>query len=432
MSHSSTQALKQRVGRNFPILLVVSVAVVSPLFGCDTQPSAPQQLVLHGEAVDVSIPYRNIPRRIAETSGLEDAVTEDELLAVVSSALPLWNPPTVPTLMHELRLWGTKSSFSPEMVGRQKSGSLMSEILLSNSLAREFTVGGDDYLVKSPYGIKVLQNGTDENSGMRGQGHFAQLLAVLAEAGVPLSRSVSVATGDVGTVADLLDDALMYYQAIDEQEWIAVAALSYLAPGVTAWRDRFNERQDIEAIAERLMSIPLERSACFGCHVPYALMFIYRADRQDPFLSDPTRQSLSNWFLRLKARLQLSELPNGGWDKSWLSVPEMPTVAGNEVIDRITITGHHLEWMTFAPAELRPELNSIRRAVKTLVGDIESLGWPRSFKTQLPCTHAARALCRMSHRDPYEVWQLGWNSGVEFTSRGYRKKRVDSASQSIP
>lgn len=39
--------------------------------------------------------------------GLQHCVTEDEMSIAILSALPMWHPPTIPSLLHELR-WGAR------------------------------------------------------------------------------------------------------------------------------------------------------------------------------------------------------------------------------------------------------------------------------------------------------------------------------------
>lgn len=389
-----------------------------------TQPytDSPLRAAVRGEKVEVAIDAREAPMRIAGMKGMQDLVSDDELLIVLASALPMWNPPTIPVVLHELRLWGLEASFPVGMIGKSKSGESLRDILLNNAIAKTETVGEDDYLVSTPYGIKVLQNGTDDSSGMRGQGHYGQLLKVLGEAGVPLSTAVVPSTGNPGTVRDLLNEAVMQYTVTSEQEWIAIGLISYLKPGVKSWKDKFGEVHQFDDLAHRLMSAPIERGTCFGCHIPYALVNLLRADEVSPLFSSGTRDELHQWFSELCGVLERSKLPDGGWDTSWAGPSPVPKVIGNDVLDRITVTGHQLEWIALAPESLRPDRATIREAIVTLVRDVDSLTWPRTFKSQLPCTHAARALCLLKNENAFMFLHKSWQQGMQFTDRGYRRK----------
>src|ERR1700730_9060010 len=49
--------------------------------------------------------------------GFADCVSDAQLAAALCASLPLWSPPPVPSLMHELRLWGRSCMFTKELVG---------------------------------------------------------------------------------------------------------------------------------------------------------------------------------------------------------------------------------------------------------------------------------------------------------------------------
>jgi len=86
----------------------------------------------------------------------------------------------------------------------------------------------------------------------------------------------------------------------------------------------------------------------------------------------------------------------------------------------ITITGHHLEWISISPRELRPADAVITRALLGLKRKLSMLGElsKPTFKTTLPCSHAARAVCLMRHSKPFAEWD--------------RLGRSDDGQQSIP
>ena len=412
------------VGVVFAVSLSLSSGCSPAGSGAFSGEGLPSRRAARGEKILLMIESREDPVHVESIPGLAQCVTDHELFTVVSSALPLWHPPTVPSLLHELRFWGIHSQFSEEMVGKERSGKLMCDTLLSNSLAKENTTGSEDYLIDSPYGIHVVRNGTVDASGYRGEGHYGQLLAVLAESGVSTSTPVTTSSGYTGTINDLLQDAIMRYSPTLEQEFIAVALALYLPPTAKSWTDQFGDKHSFDDLTEILMTTTYGQGSCGGCHVPYALMTILRVDQEFNILSSSARQQTLRWFADLSGILERSQRAEGGWDSSWAGATRESSLYGDPGLDRITVTGHHLEWIALAPATVRPRLNTIKSAVRALVQEVEVLpdmGGPRLFKALLPCSHAARALCLFRQQNPNRLWKQYWSGGqLEFTRKGYK------------
>jgi hypothetical protein len=102
---------------------------------------------------------REHPLHIDPVGGLDGVVTEDQAIEALCASLPMWNPPAVPQLLHELMLWGLGASFPPEILSKPWSGVEAAEILLSDKLCRERTAPyGGSYLLDSPFGIRVVPN----------------------------------------------------------------------------------------------------------------------------------------------------------------------------------------------------------------------------------------------------------------------------------
>lgn len=153
----------------------------------------------------VGIRPREMPIRISRVPGLEDSVTESQMLEALCASLPQWNPPIVALLLHELRLWGPSGSFSDRVLTRPWSGTSALHALLSDKLCRERTAAdGGSYLLDSPFGICVVRRGSADATGTRGEEHHGQLLQVLGEVAAPLSTPVETESGRKGTIAEVL------------------------------------------------------------------------------------------------------------------------------------------------------------------------------------------------------------------------------------
>lgn len=376
--------------------------------GVDT----PARIAARGEKVALSIKARQQPVELRPIAGLADAVTEEQLIKALGAALPLWHPPTVPSLIHELKLWGRNADFTKEMVGQARSGTMMVETLLSDKLCQERTTpNGASFLLESPFGINVVLAGTMDAKENRAEGHPGQLLSVLGEVGVSLDTPVTTVSGRSGTVAGILQDATMRFAWTREAEFIG-AALARWIPPETTWTDQFGNRYSFDDMAQHLMATPHGKGCCGGCHVPYTLVTILGVDRQYPLLSSPIRDRAMRWLADLSAQLEQTQLSDGAWDRTWPGKDKAGLIFEDPILDRVTVTGHHLEWIALAPESVRPSRAVVERAVSACVADIGQLPpvEKRSFKALLPCSHAARALCLMRDQDPFTAWMAYWNA----------------------
>ena len=247
----------------------------------------PAKLVGRSERMSLLLPCRVQPLRIAPNPGLENAVTEDDMVCVLCGALPWWNPPTVPTAIHELRLWGRDAVFTREMFDVDRSGEFLVTTLLSDKACRANTTkNGGSFLLDSPFGIRVVLMGTQDATENRSEAHLGQLLQVLGEAGVPSTTSVTTSSGRVGSVAELYQDAVLRFSLIQELEFIGLA-LVYWQPPEKSWIDQFGTGCDFDELVSKLIVSPLGRGSCGGCHVPFTVVNILRRQRG---LSYPVRR----------------------------------------------------------------------------------------------------------------------------------------------
>ncbi|WP_197444091.1 hypothetical protein [Maioricimonas rarisocia] len=413
------------------VLIVATVVAIIPnslstLYGLTSQSAldnadSAARRAARGETVTQTVPCRSTPLRIAPEAGLQDVVSSDDVATVLCQALPLWHPPSVPSVYHSLKLWGPESDFTEAMVGDlATSGNEWLKIVTNDAACRELTVPvGDSYLLDSPYGIRVVLAGTADAVEYRAEAHYGQLLMLLGEAGVPSTFPVVTESGKEGTVEDVYRDAVLRFSLAHEPEFMACALAYWHAPKKT-WRNRLGEEYSFDDVIGTLLDRPFGEGSCGGCHAPYSVVVILRVDEEHGLLSPAMRKRAEDWLRTLCDRLEARQSESGAWGADW---GETGMMWRDEVLDRITVTGHHLEWIALAPKHLRPSREAIARAVVSLRSDVEALQpLPyRSFKTLLPVSHAARALALCRGEDPYEAWVAYWNDGrIEKTPRGYR------------
>ncbi len=129
--------------------------------------------------------------------------------------------------------------------------------------------------------------------------------------------------------------------------------------------------------------------------MPFALTMLLRMDDSAHCLHGKERAMTESRLQDISRQLTRSQKATGTW-LVWVDA-RRPTLFGSDLMDRVSVMGHHLEWMAMAPANVRPEPAVIRRAVAGLINDLHRIPVERrNPRTQLPLTHAARALVLLS------------------------------------
>jgi len=340
--------------------------------------------------------------------------TDEELLDVLSSVEPHFN--TKPThnritlgcLLHGLRLWGRESRFTPKSSRnvRTISGEEMVQVLLDDpSYRRTSEILGADLLQKSAVGVRVITVGDFSYGSMEASTHFGALLQVLAETGVPATESVLTADGYRGVVSDIAaDDASRVVLGV-ELEWAAAGLGRYAA--CTSWTNRFHKTVSFDWIASELVRRKAGAGTCCGTHVPAALNTLLLVHEREEILSAAAHADVLERLREYAECLQEAQTAEGAWLWEWADampdgvVPRRHPIYQLDSVATMVVTGHHLEWMAFAPDDRRPPPEKIRAAARYLVDH-----WPdyrqhlrRDWHLYGPVTHAASAVWLLNGKD---------------------------------
>jgi hypothetical protein len=309
---------------NSGMLLSVAILFLSfwGLPGCDQTSSdldnIPARQAARGETIPLVIKARDFPLQVAPLPGLADCVTDEQILVVLKASLPLWHPPSVPSLVHELKLWGKEAVFTKDQVGGEgRSDQMMVETLLSDPLCREHTVrlgdgDGGPYLIDSSYGIHPIQSGSYDAIEYRAETHFGKLTMLMGLTNVPLLTPVTTASGRVGTVADILQDTIMNFGWEQELEFVG-CSLAYWIPPERSWTNKFGETFTFDELMERLLDEPLGKGCCGGTHVPYTVVTLLRINEQVPILDAKVQAKAEKWLQHLAEVLEKTQEPDGTW-----------------------------------------------------------------------------------------------------------------------
>jgi hypothetical protein len=383
------------------VVTVCFLAAVGVSVGSFTRGLHPQ-----AEAVGVVPPTdlpsgpRDAPLRLTPTVRLPGML---DSAGVRHAVTRLWKerPTSMSDTLHVVRLFGADTTWRNPDTDREVP---FLDIILDCEKGRDF-FHGEPPLIDTRDGVRCRVSVRRDAQWQRErQAHADQLLAVLAEMGVPLSHPLTTA-GGMRSVRHLLDDMLANFDPKQQEiEWSALALALYLPPR-KSWTDKFGRIYTFDDLAEELMSRPLEKAAaCAGTHLLYSLAALQQADQQEPVLTAGVRAKVQAYLARHAAAAGRTLSAEGFWAPSWHAAqpgehdtrsPVSPAASIN-----VLVTGHQIEWLWLLPADLTPSRECFLRAARWLQVRLVT-----DLKTQLlenycPYSHAARALLVLAELSP--------------------------------
>ena len=333
---------------------------------------------------------RNEPLKVLPLYNDERVVSDEQLSEVLYKLRPQLRRPQsqINHVDHALRFWGIEAKFDdPKCL----SGEEMRNILIDH---RKFVeLWGEKappFLIRDKHGIRVRTM-----EGAASASHHDHTLGGLAEVGTTLDHPVVTKQGE-GTVRDMLVHALRDFGLNQiEYEWSALAFLLYLPP-TRSWVTRDGQEMNFDRLSERIMRQYPNQGVCMGNHRLHALVMMLRIDDEHSILSKEGRARIVSYLQQITRTLVASQHPSGYWIRTWPNgqapVEGRPGDSENILGNRILATGHILEWLSLAPAEVHPPREVIVRAGQWLARSILDLD-ERSVEQQYTfLTHAGRAL----------------------------------------
>jgi len=174
---------------------------------------------------------------LTPSGGLQGAVDEGELRAVLQLVMPRWRVAKTNSLMHALRLWGVRSEFGDDPLNPYHngtpSGSRMLTVLLDSLEAERAGVQPYPFLHRTESGV-----GVQYEAGGGGVAHHDQYLKVMGELGLASDTRLRLPDGGYATLEDVVHDSMLHFDIEQELEFTAVAFSRWLPPAKT-WNDRF-------------------------------------------------------------------------------------------------------------------------------------------------------------------------------------------------
>ncbi len=351
----------------------------------------------------------NQPNVVPVRYDLPLVATDQQLFEVLNRVLPPEGPAHTNNYVHALRLWGPQAKFANPKV---PDGATMLSYFLDDATFRKLAGNNAPPLFRETDGLidsRAWQEADPHNR--TGAVHVDDLLATLAESGVPLDAPLKMRDG-VATVGDLLRSAMRrFHHEQHEYEWTAISYARYLFPA-KRWKNQYGQPIDLDGLVDELLEQPLPNGVCGGTHRLEALVVLARIDDQVGALSRRSRRKLIQHLGGVSQRLIAAQQLEGYWTRSWTtgsqtSGEENTAETDSSLYERILLTGHHLEWLALAPPEVQPPREVIVRAGQWLVRALLEAGDSELRDRYGPCTHAARALCLWRGKDPYHAWRQG-------------------------
>jgi hypothetical protein len=388
------------IGRLVAATSFVVLAVLPPWWLWSSSKSHPHD-------ADVTLAVRERPLVIDFFPIANPPLDDHQCRQAAEAVRPYFKNNKVPIMCvyHALRVWGKNAPFGDDavrfeprqgLVGR----GLFTKILLDTATYRQYSAFTlDRLLLRSPYGVQVISTSDDGWGQEWGSTHIGKYIQVTGEMGIPASQVVHLDDGQPACVADIVRDEAMRLNSNVELEWVSIGLSLYLDQA--DWHNRFGQRVSFDDAARELIARPLGRGACLGAHVPFSLASLLASDRARPILSKKMQAAIIDRLGEYGRHLSRVQAADGSWGQDWALAQSLDSgqsaLAGNES-DRLTATGHHLEWMAICPPSIRPADDVLARAASYLVRNMSRTRAmiDEDFHAYPPATHAVRALLLLS------------------------------------
>jgi len=339
-------------------------------------------------------------------------VSDEQLFAVLDRLRPPSEWTNTNVLLHALRLWGPQADFGDPRV---PNGDQLRQFFLDDAIFRQ--LAGDSapslYRIDAETGHVHVRDWTpDDPDRTSASYHLNDILATLAEIGTSLDTPLLTRDGDT-TVGRLLASAMgqLHFRQ-HEFEWSAISYARYVYPE-SGWRNDYGQRVTAAGVVSELVGAPLAYGPCNGLHRLEAMVVLLGADEKlaqagsegGRRFQEELRAPMLQQLQRVVVLLESAQHEKGFWTRSWPAGKEASRDTTAILSDRILVTGHHLEWLALAPAELEVSPNMVRDAAQWAVQAMREVDDETLLEGYGPFSHAARALCLLRSKDPYETWR---------------------------
>ncbi len=236
-----------------------------------------------------------------------------------------------------------------------------------------------------------------QRSKADGEAHHAQVLAILAESGVPLERRIRVGQGWM-KFEDLVADCKATYLSDGEFEWAATAI--FAATRCKSFANRQGVRFTINDVCDSLLKRPIGQGSCGGFHVLDAVCKLEQLDaRYRLGMTATVRAAVRERSNRVRDFLMVTPREDGGYCANWslgiedwkAGVRPASQAEPGDVKSRLLVTSHAIEWLLAYHAPMESMDDVMVDAAKYL--SIQC----RELCSQLPPHELNLLYCQLTH-----------------------------------
>lgn len=352
---------------------------------------------------------RNEPLVVSSQYDEPGVVSDEELAAVLQQILPRFGVSKMKPnyIEHALRTWHANAEFQDPSA-------------MSGADMRDFLIDHGRFLLS--WGVETAPLLEDRNTGVyirwgHEQGasyHHDHTLACLTEALVPLNHPVRTPRRPNASMQDVVEQAMYDFQLDErETEWSAMAFGLWLPP-VKEWTNGNGRKLNFDMIARRQMRGGKKHGVCGGTHRVYSLMVLVRlhdrfqAETGTGILSDEVRAEAYAYLESVRDILLVTQLEDGQWPYTWPS-GEDSMEHDNPEYQNVIATGHHLEWLAIAPADLHPPREMIEKAADWIIENITSKTHDEIMDSYTFYSHVGNALALWRSTTAPDFW-MAWEA----------------------
>jgi hypothetical protein len=196
------------------------------------------------------------------------------------------------------------------------------------------------------------------------EGHPNQFLAILTMSNLPTDFAFQTPKGPV-TIADMIEHAKMVVNTREEQTWTLWALSKYLPPNAQ-WINNQNDRWSIERLVQMQSRANFNDSACGGTHGLFALA---HARKQYLATGQPLRGVWIEADQTIKEHINIAralQYSDGTLSCGYFAYQDYKKTFA----ERLSPTGHQLEFLMMAVPQEELKTEWIRKAVESVADDL--------------------------------------------------------------
>ncbi|MBI3469046.1 MAG: hypothetical protein HY000_39080 [Planctomycetes bacterium] len=231
----------------------------------------------------------------------------------------------------------------------------------------EYSTDAPPLIVDTPERLDIRWAGRGAEFGKAASRHHDHWLACLLEGGVDLNQVVHSPRRDLPLREWLLSAVHDFRLDEQEYEWSSMAFAYTLAPG-QCWSNDQSRQLSFELIAKRLLRGDDKLGVCHGTHRLYALAVLARLSEESPVLCPQVYAQVRERLHQASETLVAAQEESGCWNQRWSEGSR--AIDGKDastLVDKVLVTGHHLEWLSITPQDWLPPHDRLVRSGQWLV-----------------------------------------------------------------